>query len=91
MASVPSGSTSVQPIIDRPQYPCRVQQLAKGPQLRVDAGKVSLAVPVNVLPLTLTNWMDHCPVLLSLSRWGQERASQPKKIELVTLYKNEYK
>jgi hypothetical protein len=32
-----------------------VQQLAKGPQLRVDTGVVSLVVPVDVLPLKLTN------------------------------------
>jgi hypothetical protein len=63
----------------------------KGPQPRVDIGAVSLAVLVDVLPLILTNWMDHRPVLLALSRWSQERASQPRKIELVTLYKNEYK
>jgi hypothetical protein len=68
-----------------------VQQPAKGPQLRVDAGAVSLVVPADVLPLTLTNWMDHHPVLPALSRWSQERASQPRKIELVTSYKNENK
>jgi hypothetical protein len=66
-----------------------LQQLAKGPQLRVDAGAVSLTVPVDVLPLMLTNWMDHCSLLPDSSRWSQERASQPRKIELVTLYKNE--
>jgi hypothetical protein len=33
----------------------RVQQLVKGPQLRVDIGAVSLAIPVDVLPLTFTN------------------------------------
>jgi hypothetical protein len=32
-----------------------VQQPVKGPQLHVDAGAVSLAVPVDVLPLMLTN------------------------------------
>jgi hypothetical protein len=32
-----------------------VQQPAKGPQLCVDAGVVSLAVPVDVLPLILAN------------------------------------
>jgi hypothetical protein len=52
-----------------------VQQLAKGPQLRVDAGAASLTIPVDILPLTLTNWMDHHPLLLALSRWSQERAS----------------
>jgi hypothetical protein len=68
-----------------------VQQPAKGPQLHVDAGAVSLTLLVDVLPLTLTNWTDHRPVLLAPSRWSQERASQPGKIELVTSYKNEYK
>jgi hypothetical protein len=68
-----------------------VQQPAKGPQLRVDVGAVSLTILVDVVPLTLTNWIDHCPLLPALSRWSQERASQPRKIELVTLYKNEYK
>jgi hypothetical protein len=58
-----------------------VQQSAKGLQLRVDAGAVSLTVLVDVLPLMLTNWMDHRPILLSLSRWSQERASQPTKIQ----------
>jgi hypothetical protein len=52
---------------------------------------MSLAIPVDVLSLMLTNWMDHHPVLPALSRWSQERASQPGKIELVTSYKNEYK
>jgi hypothetical protein len=61
-----------------------VQQLTNGPQLRVDTTAVSLAVPVDVLQLPLTNWMDHRPILLALSRWSQERASQPAKIELVT-------
>jgi hypothetical protein len=32
-----------------------IQQLTIGPQLHVDAGAVSLTVPVNVLPLMLTN------------------------------------
>jgi hypothetical protein len=32
-----------------------VQQLEKGPQLHVDAGAVSLTIPVDVLPLTLLN------------------------------------
>ena len=64
-----------------------VQQSAKGPQLRVDTAAVSLTVLVNVLSLTLTNWTDHCPVLLASSRWSQERASQRGKIELVTSYK----
>jgi hypothetical protein len=32
-----------------------VQQPAKGPQLRVDAGVVSLVVRVVILPLTLAN------------------------------------
>jgi hypothetical protein len=68
-----------------------VQQPIIAPQLRVDAAAVSLIVPVDVLPLTLTNWMDHHPVLPAQNRWSQERASQPKKIELVTSYKNEYK
>jgi hypothetical protein len=68
-----------------------VQQLAKGPQLHVDAGAVSLAITVDILPLTLANWMDHHPVLLASSKWSQERASQPRKIELITSYKNEYK
>jgi hypothetical protein len=64
-----------------------IEQLAKGSQLRVDTGAVSLAVPVDILPLMLTNWMDHRPLFPALSRWSQERASQPSKIELVTLYK----
>jgi hypothetical protein len=68
-----------------------VQQPAICPQLRVDTVAVSLIVPVDVLPLTLTNWTDHHPVLRAPSRWNQERASQPEKIELVTSYKNEYK
>jgi hypothetical protein len=68
-----------------------VQQSAKGPQLHVDAGAVSLTAPVDVLPLMLTNWMDHCPILPSPNRWSQQRASQPGQIELVTSYKNEYK
>jgi hypothetical protein len=62
----------------------RVQQPAKGPLLHVDTTAVSLAVLVNILPPTLFNWMDHGPVLPALSRWSQERASQPAKIELVT-------
>jgi hypothetical protein len=33
----------------------RVQQQVKGPQLRVDIGTVSLAIPIGILPLTLTN------------------------------------
>jgi hypothetical protein len=57
-------------------------------QHRVNTFVVSLAIPVDVLPLTLTNWMDHRPILPTLSRWSQERASQPGKIELVTSYKN---
>jgi hypothetical protein len=32
-----------------------VQQLAIGPQLRVDTAAMSLAIPVDVLPLTLAN------------------------------------
>jgi hypothetical protein len=68
-----------------------VQQLTIGPQLCVDTTMVSLAIPVDVLPLTLANWTDHGPVLPAPSRWSQERASQPRKIELVTSYKNEYK
>jgi hypothetical protein len=52
---------------------------------------VSLAILVDVLPLMLANWMDHRLVLSALSRWSQERASQPGKIELVTSYKNKYK
>jgi hypothetical protein len=68
-----------------------VQQLAKGSQLHVDAGAVSLITPVDVLPLTLINWTDHCPVLPALSRWSQERVSEPGQIKLVTSYKNEYK
>jgi hypothetical protein len=66
-----------------------VQQLAQGPQLHVDAGAVSLAILADVLQLMLTNWMDHHPLLLVSSRWSHERASQPRKIELVTLYKIE--
>jgi hypothetical protein len=68
-----------------------VQQSAKGPQLLVDVGAVSLTAPVDVLPLTLTNWMNHHPILPALSRWSQETALQPEQIELVTSYKNEYK
>jgi hypothetical protein len=49
-----------------------VKQSAKGPQLYVDVGAVSLAVLVDILPPTLANW-----------------TSQPRKTELVTLYKNE--
>jgi hypothetical protein len=33
----------------------RVQQQPKGPQLRVDAGAVSLTVPVDILPLMLAS------------------------------------
>jgi hypothetical protein len=62
----------------------RVQQPAKSPQLCVDTAAVSLVVPIDVLPLTLVNWMDHHLILPALSRWSQERASQPGKIELVT-------
>jgi hypothetical protein len=47
-----------------------VQQSAKGPQLHVDTGAVSLTAPVDVLPLMLTNWMDHYPVLPSPNRWS---------------------
>jgi hypothetical protein len=68
-----------------------VQQPAKGPQLHVGTGAVSLAIPIDVLPLTLANWMDHHLVLPALSRCSQEKASQPAKIELVTSYKNESK
>jgi hypothetical protein len=82
---------SVQLLIGRPQEPCRVQQLTKGPQVHVDTCAMSLAVPVDVLPLPLTNWMDHHPILPSSSKWSQERASQPTKIKLVTSYKNESK
>jgi hypothetical protein len=57
-----------------------VQQPAKGPQLCVDAGAVSLAAPIDVFPLTLTNCMDHRPILPAPSRWSQERMSQPVKI-----------
>jgi hypothetical protein len=35
--------------------------------------------------------MKNHPVLPAPSRWSQERELQPKKIELVTSYKNEYK
>jgi hypothetical protein len=52
---------------------------------------VSLAVPVDILPLMLANWIDHCLVLSAPNRWSQERASQPEKIELVTSFKNESK
>jgi hypothetical protein len=68
-----------------------VQQPTKGPQLRVDTTAVSLAIPVDVLPLPLANWMDRHPILPAPNRWSMERASQPAKIELVTSYKNEYK
>jgi hypothetical protein len=33
----------------------RIQQSTIGPQLRIDAGTLSLAIPIDVLPLTLTN------------------------------------
>jgi hypothetical protein len=69
----------------------RVQRPAKGPHLCVDAGAVFLTAPVDVLPLTLTNWMDHHHILPAPGRWSQERASQLGQIELVTSYKNEYK
>jgi hypothetical protein len=69
----------------------RVEQPVKGPQLYVDTAVVPLVVPVDILPLTLANWMNHHPILPALSRWSQERASQPRKIELVTSYKKEYK
>jgi hypothetical protein len=49
-----------------------VQQLAKGPQLHVDTGAMSLDVPVDILPLMLTNRMDRHPVLPTPSRWSQE-------------------
>jgi hypothetical protein len=68
-----------------------VQQPTIGPQLRVDIAVVSLAGPVNVVPLMLTNWMNHHPILPAPSRWSQERASQPRKFEFDTSYKNEYK
>jgi hypothetical protein len=67
------------------------QQSTKGPQLRVDTTTVSLAIPVDVLPLSITKWTNHHPVLLALSRWSLERVSQPTKIELVTSFKNESK
>jgi hypothetical protein len=57
-----------------------VHQLAIGPQLHVDIATVSLAIPVDILPLMLTNWMDHHPILPALSRWSQERASQPENL-----------
>jgi hypothetical protein len=65
----------------------RVHQPVKGPQLRVDAGAVSLTIPVDILPLMLANWTDNRPLLPAPSKWSQEGASQPRKIELVTLYK----
>jgi hypothetical protein len=68
-----------------------VQQSDIGPQLCIDKDAVVLAVPVNIIPLTLANWIDQHPVLPAPSRWSQERASQPEKIESVTSYKNEYK
>jgi hypothetical protein len=58
-----------------------VQQLTIGPQLCVDTVAVFLTVPVDVLPLTLANWMEQRPVILALSKWSQERVSQPEKIE----------
>jgi hypothetical protein len=81
----------MQLLIGRPREPFRVQQPIKGPQLCVDTHAVSLAIPVDVLPLPLANWMDHYPVLSVLRRWSQERVLQPAKIELVTSYKNESK
>jgi hypothetical protein len=48
----------------------RVQQLAKGPQLCVDTIAVSLAILVDALPLSLTNWIYHRHVLPTLNRWG---------------------
>jgi hypothetical protein len=56
-----------------------IQQPAIGPQLRVDTAMVSLTILVDILPLMLTNWMDHHPILPALSRWSQERVSQPRK------------
>jgi hypothetical protein len=58
--------------------------IGKRSQLCGNTGVVSLVVPVDVLPLALANWTDHFLVLLAPSRWSQERASQPGKIELVT-------
>jgi hypothetical protein len=37
---------------------------------------MSLTILVDVLPLMLTNWMDHLPVLPAPSRWSLQRASQ---------------
>jgi hypothetical protein len=68
-----------------------VQQPTKHPQLCIDITVVSLTVLVDILLLTLIDWTSHRPVLPAPSRWSQERASQPGKIELVTSYKNEYK
>jgi hypothetical protein len=44
-----------------------VKQPILGPQLRVDITVVSLIVPIDILPLMLTNCMDHRPVLLASS------------------------
>jgi hypothetical protein len=46
-----------------------VQQLTKGPQLHVDTTAMSMTVPVDILPLPLTNWVDHRPILPPPSRW----------------------
>jgi hypothetical protein len=50
-----------------------IQQPIKGLQLCVDRTAVSLTVLVNVLLLSLVNWMDHRHVLSVPSRWSQER------------------
>jgi hypothetical protein len=46
-----------------------VQQSTKSPQLHVDTVAVSLIISIDVLPLMLTNWMDHRLVLPTPSRW----------------------
>jgi hypothetical protein len=65
-----------------------VEKATKHHQLYVEMRMVSLTIPVDVRPLTLTNWSYNNPLLPIPDLWSQERASQPAKIELVTLYKN---
>jgi hypothetical protein len=53
-------------------------------QLLVDAGPVSNAVPVDILP-ALTHRPYNNPVLVAPGGWSYEWASQPAKFDLVTL------
>jgi hypothetical protein len=58
--------------------------MTKHTYLLVDAGPVSFAVPVDVLP-TLTHCPYNNPVLVVPGGWSYDRALQPAKFEFVTL------